>query len=108
MAKQFIKDNVISLLTLMVLVVGLVTVAVNAGRYNGKAEQKVSHLESEYGKISSDLTVIKTAQTSIKTKQAFLEGVVSTQLDSIQKGMERQSTQLDAIDKRVDDLVRAD
>ena len=101
MAKQFIKDNVIPILTMVIVSVGLVTTAVNTGRASGKLEQKVSHLTSESGEMYDKLDVIESEQVDMKTKQAFLEGVVSTQLTSI-------SAEVTKIGKQVDDLIRAD
>ena len=95
MAKQFIKDNVIPILTMVIVSVGLVTTAVNTGRASGKLEQKVEFLAEHDKGITESIGALESRQTTSETKQAFLEGVVSTQLTTIQ-------TSVNKIEKRVD------
>jgi len=101
MAKQFIKDNVIPILTMIIVAVGLVTTAVNTGRASGKLEQKVEYLSKSDETFTISITAMEDKQSDMETKQAFLEGVVSTQLTTIQGDVSR-------IGKQVDDLMRAD
>jgi predicted nucleic acid-binding Zn-ribbon protein len=57
---------------------------------------EVQHLKDDTTTLNEKLVVIDRRQTGMETKQAFLEGVVSTQLDNIQKSVTK-------IEKRVDD-----
>ena len=108
MAKQFIKDNVIPILTMIIVSVGLVTTAVNTGRASGRLEQKVEFLaESDRG-IAESIGAMEDKQAVMETKQAFLEGVVSTKLDNIQLSQTELKESFIDIRKQVDDLVRVE
>jgi len=101
MAKQFMKDNIIPILTMIVVSVGLATTAVNTGRASGRVEESVKHLEQESVKVCTAVETVKTEVSSMKEKQAFLEGVVSTQLET-------QGDAIVRIEKKLDDLERVD
>ncbi len=92
---QFLKDNVIPILTMVIVSVGLVTTAVNTGRASGRVEQKVIHLEEQSIQVAAKIDTAKEAISTIKEEQAFLKGQVITQLSSIQISVNK-------IEKRVD------
>ena len=101
MAKQFIKDNVIPILTMIIVSVGLVTTAVNTGRASGKLEKTVEYLAKADEEVNTDITSLKTDVSGMKEEQAFLKGVVSTQLTTIQADVSKMG-------KQIDDLIKAD
>ena len=107
MAKQFLKDNLVSMLTLIVVVVGLVTTVLNTGRASGKIEQKVEHLEFSDQSMADSLKEVKGIQIDLKAKQSYLEGEVSAKLDMLIIGQGVMQTNINNVDKRVDDLMRA-
>jgi hypothetical protein len=65
----------------------------------GSTQSDVRHLEKSATAIKRDVETIKINQTDMKSKQAYLEGVVSTKLDAIQASVSKT-------EKRVDDLMR--
>ncbi len=80
-------------------VVGCVVTLLTCGMLIGSVQGEVKGLVKGQGEIKKDVKVLTTNQIDMKTKQAFLEGVVSTKLDTIQ-------TSVSKMEKQVDDLMR--
>lgn len=77
-------------------IVGCIVTLITCGVLIGGMKTEVVHLKEDSAEMFSKFKVMDTRQTGMETKQAFLEGVVSTQLTNIQ-------TSVTKIEKRVDD-----
>lgn len=86
------KQAVVMTCSIIACVVTLIT----CGTLIGGMKTEVVHLKQDTAKIVIRLEELSGRQTGMETKQAFLEGVVSTQLTNIQ-------TSVTKIEKRVDD-----
>ncbi|MCK5016011.1 MAG: hypothetical protein KAS32_02975 [Candidatus Peribacteraceae bacterium] len=82
-------------IVMMCSIVGCIVTLITCGTLIGGMKTDVVHLKAETVKMCSKLDSIETRQDGMATKQAFLEGVVSTQLSNIQ-------TSVNKIEKRVD------
>jgi uncharacterized protein YoxC len=80
-------------------IVGCVVTLLTCGVLIGNIQGEVRGISGAITNLQADVKTITTAQTDMKSKQAYLEGVVSTKLDTIQTGVAN-------LEKQVDDLVR--
>ena len=90
-----------SIIIITCSIVGCVVTLLTCGVLIGGMKTDVVRLKSDTNEVFTKLEVIDTRQNGMETKQAFLEGVVSTQLTNIQ-------TTVSKMEKQVDDLIRAD
>jgi len=97
MAKQFMKDNVVPILTMIIVVVGLVTTTISIGEDKGVMKTKVDQLQETDKKILTSIEDLDDRQTGSETQQAFMKGVVSTQLNSIQTTVTKMGAQVDGL-----------
>ena len=79
--------------------VGCIVTLLTCGTLIGNIQGDVRSLTSDTKALEMNMVSISSEQTNMKTKQAFLEGVVSTKLDSIQISVNK-------MEKQVDDLIR--
>jgi hypothetical protein len=86
------KQTIVMVCSIVACVVTLLT----CGVLIGGMKTEVVHLAEDTAELFSKFDIIDTRQTGMETKQAFLEGVVSTQLTNIQASVTK-------IEKRVDD-----
>ena len=91
------KNGIIITCAIVACIVTLLT----CGTLIGGMRTEVTQLKNETIDHKAKLESVDTRQTNMETKQAFLEGVVSTRLETIQASVTK-------IEKRVDDLVRAE
>ena len=80
-------------------VVGCIVTLLTCGTLIGNVQGDVRGLIKDMGTIETNYDAMATKQASMESKQAYLEGVVSTKLDSIQ-------TSVSKMEKQVDDLMR--
>ncbi len=80
-------------------VIGCIVTLITCGTLIGNIQGDVRGLVKQADTIEADVKTLSTNQTDMKEKQAFLEGVVSTKLDSIQASVSK-------MEKQVDDLIR--
>ncbi len=86
------KQTIVMTCSIIACVVTLIT----CGTLIGGMKTEVMHLKEDTAKISMKLESMDSRQAGMETKQAFLEGVVSTQLTNIQASVTK-------IENRVDD-----
>jgi len=89
------KNGIVIACSVIACIVTLLT----CGTLIGNMQGDVRSIKEDITPLQDDIKVIKTNQTDMKTKQAFLEGVVSTKLDTIQ-------TTVSKMEKQVDGLMR--
>lgn len=91
------KNSIVVLCSVIGCVVTLITCGVLIGNMQGKQDATSKTVQ----KIEADVKQLTVMQSSMESKQAYLEGVVSTKLDTIQSTVTKMGLQ-------VDDLMRAD
>jgi len=79
-------------------VVGCIVTLLTCGTLIGNMQGDVRSLTNDTKTLEINMVSMATEQTDMKTKQAYLEGVVSTQLNSIQESVNKT-------EKKVDDLI---
>jgi hypothetical protein len=82
-------------------VVGCIVTLLTCGVLIGNTQGDVKNLLKDTKILKTDVKALSESQTDMKAKQAYLEGVVSTKLDTIQVSVSK-------MEKQVDDLIRAD
>ncbi len=80
-------------------VVGCIVTLLTCGTLIGNVQGDVRGLIKDVSNIEDNYDVVASKQASMESKQAYLEGVVSTKLDSIQASVSK-------MEKQVDDLIR--
>ena len=80
-------------------VIGCVVTLLTCGTLIGNVQGDVRGLVKGQGELKKDVKALTTSQTDMKSKQAYLEGVVSTKLDTIQ-------TSVGNMERQIDDLIR--
>ena len=91
------KNNIVVMCSLVGCIVTLITCGVLIGNMQGKQDATSTTVE----KIEVDVKALTANQSTMQSKQAYLEGVVSTKLDTIQSTVTKMGLQ-------VDDLMRVD
>jgi uncharacterized protein YoxC len=91
------KNSIIVMCAVVGCIVTLITCGTLIGNMQGKQDATSATVE----KIEKDVKYLAQAQATMDSKQAYLEGVVSTKLDTIQDTVTKMGLQ-------VDDLIRAD
>ena len=76
-------------------VIGCIVTLITCGTLIGNMQSEVHHLKQRSTVTIEKLEALEKTQSAMKEKQAFLEGVVSTQLKNIQASVAK-------IEKRVD------
>ncbi len=89
------KNTIVVACSIVACIVTLLT----CGTLIGNIQGAVSGLSKDVVALEEGLTSVSDAQTDMKAKQAYLEGVVSTKLDTIQSTVTKMGHQ-------VDDLMR--
>ena len=80
-------------------VIGCIVTLITCGTLIGNIQGDVRGLVKQTTAIESDVKALSSNQADMKQKQAYLEGVVSTKLDSIQASVSK-------MERQVDDLIR--
>ena len=80
-------------------VIGCIVTLITCGTLIGNIQGDVRGLVKQTDVMKADVKVLASNQTDMKQKQAYLEGVVSTKLDTIQASVSR-------MERQVDDLIR--
>lgn len=81
--------------------VGCIVTLLTCGTLIGNIQGDVRGLSEDATMLKNDVKTLSAVQTDMKSRQSYLEGVVSTKLDTIQ-------TSVAKMEKQVDDLIRAD
>jgi hypothetical protein len=83
-------------------IVGCIVTLITCGVLIGGMKTEVVHLKEGQKEAFDKLQIIEDKQTGMETKQAFLEGVVSTKLDNLTKGQTGIHGKLASLDIRMD------
>ncbi len=82
-------------------IIACIVTLLTCGVLIGNMQGRVQGISGDITILKADVKSISTNQTDMKSKQAYLEGVVSTKLDTIQSTVTKMGMQ-------VDDLMRVD
>ena len=82
-------------------IVGCIVTLLTCGVLIGNVQGTMDGMVGDVQVLQTDVKAMAINQTDMKSKQAYLEGVVSTKLDTIQTTVTKMGLQ-------VDDLIRAD
>ena len=80
-------------------IIGCIVTLLTCGTLIGNVQGDVRGLVTGQKALQVDVKVLTTNQSNMESKQAYLEGVVSTKLDTIQ-------TSVGNMEKQIDDLMR--
>lgn len=80
-------------------IVACIVTLLTCGVLIGNIQAQVVGLVTDQDSLKTDVKTLSVSHTEMKSKQAYLEGVVSTKLDNIQLTVSK-------MEKQVDDLIR--
>ena len=98
---EYLKNNILPLLTIVIVVVGLVTTSTKSGFAEGVTEQRVTHLEQEDKEMCDNIASTRTDLTNLQSEMQFFRGTLIEKVDSQGKNIDefgrRQEQMMDML-----------